>query len=102
MKERIKQILKELIQACKETEFFNYGRVSEDKLLEEAVKIYISENISQDKKENIKSMGKVRGLPASSFEPPTKSQIKFLKDNKKSVPKTKQEAWAMIKKIKNG
>jgi myo-inositol catabolism protein IolC len=96
-KEKLKQIINDLLEITKEID------VSNSFVLEQAVKIYISESINESKKENIQEMKNNKEVKKD--EPITERQIQKLHDlGLKEIPKglTKTEAWTMISEnIKN-
>lgn len=104
-KEKLKLIIENLLWVCNNVEIENQGKVilkglyniqerpSMDCLFEQAVKIYMCENINQSKKENIEAMKQVPEELASE------KQIKLLRDlGMKEIPKglTKSKAKDLI------
>ena len=84
--ERLKQIINEMLTDLESIGFLGY---TPDAVLEQSVKIYLSEVIQENKKENIKEM---------KNDKPTEKQISLLKKLKvNNVDKlTKSEATKLI------
>ena len=84
--------------------------VSKDCIFEQAVKIYNSEMINYQKKENIQIIGEQKRENIKEFKesqekpkiPATESQKRYLEGHKIKFPKdiTKQEAYILIKQDK--
>jgi hypothetical protein len=100
-KQKLKEIIEDLLIICNEATYKNLFGINlrpaikpdDNNILDNAVKIYISENINESKKENIKEM---RQIPA------TDSQKRYLEGRRIKFPKdiTKQEAYVLIKEDK--
>lgn len=90
MIDHLQNIIKRLKSICKE----ELPEINQDTILEQAVDIYLSKQISESNKE-IQSMKNSKPI-----EKPTEAQVYFIKKAGKEVPKTKQEAFELIKKIK--
>lgn len=116
--------LQEAIKYVKEASLSEEISPDDNMILDCAVRVFISNNISESKRENIKaihnqpgqSQGKISKSDLPPFtssqkvdnspsspdnSPPTKGQIKFLELNKLEIPKTKKVAWQIINSFKN-
>lgn len=103
---KIENILEEFKRICESTGI----RPSENVLFEQAIKIYISNKIGENKKENIQSMKDINSIIKPSVKPsneatndnrPTDKQINFLINNGVKIdPRlTKKEATIMIQTL---
>lgn len=114
--QQLKNILNELGSLCNELDM----QVTDDKLLEESVKIYNSENITQSKKDNIQTFNssKIKSQTSNAKSegqgnktlPPSPLQLKHLLRNKQyfeskgiDIDKlSKNEATALLKELWDG
>lgn len=89
--------LKEIIEELKEIRTETKTKVSDEILFENAVKLFISKKISEDRKES-----KLDNELPNSKQPATKKQLWRLKQLKIEIPKdiTKFEASKLIDKYK--
>lgn len=74
-----------IIEKLKEIRHNSDLEVSDEVLFEQAIDIYLSNKISKDKKENIKSINESKGFKSFNkviSNSPTEKQIDFLKRNK--------------------
>lgn len=90
--------LKEIINYLQETISITALKVSDESIFEQAVKIYISNKIGEQKKENIKQ------IKEKPKEPASKKQLYLLNKlgYQGKTDLTKQEAYILIKEIKGG
>jgi len=94
---KLTNTIKLVKEACKENEL----HPSDDMILDCSTRIYISNKISENKKENIQAInlkGNRQDTPLSA-EPPTPKQIDLLNKNFRPIPETKKEAQVMIKEM---
>lgn len=97
---RIKDIIEHFKIICEETGI----HPKEECLFDNAIKIFISDRISENKRENIKSINESREIkqefPIKS-DKPTEKQLNFLKRNKIRINPgiTKEEAKIIISEI---
>ena len=72
-------------------------KVTDEVLFENAVKIYISQEIGKQRK------FETRGISKPTFSPATQAQIEFLKNRQVKIKNdlSKQEAFIMISNYKN-
>lgn len=88
-----------IINELKNIRTITKTKVSDEVLFENAIKLFISNNIneSQNKRRNIFGTEVSKKIDIFSKEnKPTEKQIAFLKKNKVKVPETKSEARQMI------
>ena len=95
----LKEIINELKQVIKETEL----NVSHQVIFEQAVDLYISDNINKSMKEQKSNMNKTYNLNKIDI-PASDKQLKALKNigYEGNMNLSKKEAWAIINKAKGG
>ena len=93
--EKLSSIIKQIKQIIKENDL----RIEDKDILEGSLKIYISNKIGEQKKENIKSINDSKDIKnIINPDKPTEKQIAFLKKNSVKINPnlTKEEAKIMI------
>lgn len=98
----MKNEINEAIKLLKEVVSENKLKISDDKLLEEALDLFVSQKIETGKDKRMQTYSSPTLIRKE--EPATDKQIQFLKNSGIEIKKglTKREAYQIIKEAKEG